>query len=108
MNDIEKLMSMIKEEFGDNVDIKVIAISPKNEKDEEKDILNLCYEELERLSPSKEFEVELSNVLATFENFVKSAKEYSALPIEEYIDDLNKLLNEILESSNYSIEIKLK
>ena len=98
---IKELLEILEKEMGNYISIQIID---KNRKDIGK--LNRCYKRLEKFSPSENFGKELSNILATFESYIVSVKNKDEL--EEYIEDLNELLNDIIENSSYSIEIKLK
>lgn len=98
---IKELLEILEKEMGDCISIQIID---RKGKDIRK--LNRCYKRLEEFSPSENFGEELSNILATFESYIASVKNKDEL--EEYIENLNELLNDIIEESNYSIEIKLK
>ena len=47
-------------------------------------------------------------MLVTFENTIRDVKKYGKNPPETYIDDINEMLNDIIDSASYTIKLTLK
>lgn len=111
MNELNKIAELLEEITGKKIELKIIEIN-NNKNDDEVNRLDACFDYLDRVSPSEHFDDDLISFLVTIENAVqdikKRGKEYSSNPEEVYVKDINDMLNDIIESGNYTIEIKVK
>lgn len=108
MDYLKKITDVLKESLGEDVNIKIVELGSNKELNEN----DLKFEALLQLlkieSPSENFIDELTNILVTFENTIRDVKEYGKNPPETYIDDINEMLNDLIDSANYTIKLTLK
>ncbi len=108
MDYLKKIVDVLKESFGEDVDIKIVELNSNKEINENELKFEALLKVLKIESPSENFTDELTNMLVTFENTIRDVKKYGKIPPEEYIDDINEMLNDIIDSASYTIKLALK
>lgn len=118
MDYLKKIADVLKESLGEDVNIKIIELNSNKEVNEnelkfkEVNENELKFEVLLQMlkieSPSENFTDELANILVTFENTIRDVKKYGKNQPEAYIDDINEMLNDIIDSASYTIKLALK
>lgn len=108
MDCLKKIVDVLKESFGEDVDIKIVELNSNKEINENELKFEALLQMLKIESPSENFTDELANILVTFENTIRDVKKYGKNTPEAYIDDINEMLNDIIDSASYTIKLALK
>ena len=108
MDYLKKIADVLRESFGEDVDIKIVELNSNKEVDKDDLKSDLLLQLLEMNSPSKNFTDELTNILVALESTIRDFKKYGKNPPETYIDDINKMLNDLIDSASYTIKLTLK
>ena len=108
MDYLKKIADVLKESLGEDVNIKIVELNSNKEVNENELKFEALLQMLKIESPSENFTDELANVLVTFENTIHDIKKYGKNPPEAYIDDINEMLNDIIDSASYTIKLTLK
>lgn len=108
MDYLKKIVDVLKESLGEDVNIKIVELNSNKEINENELKFEALLQMLKIESPSENFTDELANILVTFENTIRDIKEYGKNPPETYIDDINEMLNDIIDSASYTIKLALK
>ena len=108
MDYLKRITDVLRESFGEDVDIKIVELNSNKEVDKDDLKSDLLLQLLEMNSPSKNFTDELTNILVALESTIRDFKKYGKNPPKTYIDDINKMLNDIIENGSYTIKLSLK
>lgn len=108
MDYLKKIADVLKESLGEDVNIKIVELNSNKEVNENELKFEALLQMLKIESPSENFTDELANILVTFENTICDVKKYGKNPPETYIDDINEMLNDIIDSGSYTIKLTLK
>lgn len=108
MDYLKKIVDVLKESFGEDVDIKIVELNSNKEVNENELKFEALLQMLKIESPSENFTDELANMLVTFENTIRDVKKYGKNQPETYVDDINEMLNDIIDSASYTIKLALK
>ena len=108
MDYLKKIVDVLKESLGEDVNIKIVELNSNKEVNENELKFETILQMLKIESPSENFTDELANILVTFENTIRDVKKYGKNPPETYVDDINEMLNDIIDSASYTIKITLK
>ena len=104
MDYLKKIADVLKESLGEDVNIKIVELNSNKEVNENELKFEALLQMLKIESPSENFIDELTNILVTFENTIRDVKKYGKNPPETYIDDINEMLNDIIDSAKYSLQ----
>ena len=108
MDYLKKIVDVLKEGLGEDVNIKIVELNSNKKVNENELKFESLLQMLKIESPSENFTDELANILVTFENTIRDAKKYGKNPPKIYIDDINEMLNDIIDSASYTIKLTLK
>lgn len=108
MDYLKKIVDVLKESLGEDANIKIVELNSNKEVNENELKFEALLQMLKIESPSENFTDELANILVTFENTIRDVKKYGKNPTETYIDDINEMLNDIIDSASYTIKLALK
>ena len=108
MDYLKKIADVLKESLGEDVNIKIVELNSNKEVNENELKFEALLQMLKIESPSENFTDELANILVTFENTIRDIEKYGKNPPETYIDDINEMLNDIIDSASYTIKLTLK
>ena len=108
MDYLKKIVDVLKESLGEDVNIKIVELNSNKEVNENELKFETILQMLKIESPSENFTDELTNILVTFENTIRDVKKYGKNPPKTYIDDINEMLNDIIDSASYTIKLTLK
>lgn len=108
MDYLKKIADVLKESLGEDANIKIVELNSNKEVNENELKFEALLQMLKIESPSENFTDELTNILVTFENTIRDVKKYGKNQPEAYIDDINEMLNDIIDSASYTIKLTLK
>ena len=97
MDYLKKIVDVLKESLGEDVNIKIVKLNSNKEVNENELKFETILQMLKIESPSENFTDELTNMLVTFENTIRDIKKYGKNPPETYIDDINEMLKDIID-----------